>query len=361
MFSASPLALALLAASAPAGVKRLAVVDLVTPPTLMGLGAQVTQAIVHAATKQGYTVLRPERIQSALGAKKYQELQACGSTPSCVASRLGALGSDRAIVGSLDRDEKSYLLRLWHLDLARSQVVAEVDRAILIASRRFIPDATAAIPGLLRGEREARGTLKLTTRVQKVNVTVDGAPAGQTPLTLELKPGKHEVLLERQDYLPMRRLVAVEAGKVTEEEIRMLRAPGARPEEEAFVSVAARPQGGTEEGSGLRIPLAGWVGYGLALAAGGGAVYFGSEARMAERRLLAGYDESLDRYAGTRAEALKGRQDAVVANVLFGVSGTALATAVVLTVMETGRKAPAVQVAPAAGPGGAGVLVGGQF
>ena len=66
-----------------------------------------------------------------------------------------------------------------------------MDRAILIASRRLIPDASEAIPPLLRGEREARGTLVVTANVPNARVTVDGEDAGPAPATVRLKPGKH--------------------------------------------------------------------------------------------------------------------------------------------------------------------------
>lgn len=357
MLCEASLVLTLLAAAGPAGGKRLAVVELATPPTMIGLGAQVTQAIVQAAEQQGYTVIGPDQIRQAIGNKVYAELQACGSGVACASGKLGIVAPDRAILGSLGRDEKSYLLRLYHLDLRTLQVVADVDRAILIASRRLMPDATAAIPGLLRGEREARGTLKLTANVKGVDVTLDGAPVGQTPLTLELKPGKHEVKLEKRSYLPVERLVTVEAGQVTQEQVRMILAPGQRPPEEAAQVAAAQA---AQEGPSLRIPGLAWVGYGATLAAAGGAVYFGSSARNAQTKLLEGYDADLDRYAGTRAQALKGRQDALMANVLFGVTAAALATAVTLTVVEN-SKAPAVQVAPAAGPSGGGVTLEGRF
>src|SRR4051812_4900561 len=104
MGRAALLALALLSlpgAAAPSG-RRLAVVDLATPPTMVGLGFQLTQAVVEAARGQGYLVLQPGELRKALGEDKYRELANCGPTPACAAGKLaGFLSPDRAVVGTL--------------------------------------------------------------------------------------------------------------------------------------------------------------------------------------------------------------------------------------------------------------------
>jgi hypothetical protein len=68
---------------------------------------------------------------------------------------------------------------------------------------------------LLRGEREARGTLSLTVNLADAQVSVNGEFMGTPPLTLNLKPGKYEVKVERHKYLGIRRLLGVEANQET--------------------------------------------------------------------------------------------------------------------------------------------------
>ncbi len=340
---------------------RLAVVELSTPPTMIGLGAQVLQQVQVAARKQGFTVVPAEDVEQALGRKPYEDLQKCGGDPSCVAGRLSRLGVDHAVVGDLSRDEKSYLLKLYLIDVKQAVLVSSVDRAVLIASRRFKDDAAQAIPRLLRGEREATGKLVISTNVDDVDVWIDGEPRGRTPLELALKPGKYEVRLERNSYLPIRRLVDVDVNKVSTPEFRMLRDPAAAPAPEEGLSPALvlERKASTPERA-FRIPLPAWVALGAGAAAGATGIYFGASAQRIERELKGGYDAQDGVYSGTRARALEGQQQALTANILFGVAGAAVVTGAVLTLLDPGDDSK-VSVAPVAGPSGAGVQLGGRF
>lgn len=325
-----PTLVLLLASAAPAR-GRLAVVEVDSPPSMMGLSAQLTRMLLQSAGEQGYAVVGPEELSKRLGLKRYQELQACRGNAGCASSKLGGV-APRAVLGTLGRDERSYLVKLWLVDLENLSLLAEVDRSILIASRRLMSDVEAAIPGLLRGEKEARGTLKLSANVKAAAVWLDGEAVGKTPLTLELKPGKHELRVEKKAHLPVDRLVAVEAGQLVEIEIRLLLKPGEVAEAELPPMVGQQlPEGA---GSGIRVPTAAWVAGGVALAALAGASYFGSSSWSAQQRLKQGYDPERGFYQGTRAEALSAQQQAAVANVGFAVAGAALAAGVVFTVLE---------------------------
>ncbi len=348
-----------IALAAPKAPKPLvAVVDVEAPPTMMGLAAQVTREVLDVAKSEGYPLMRPEDIRGRLGDRDYEELQKCHGNTSCLLLRLGGLRPDRAVVGTLGRDEKSYLVHLWLFDFKRGEVLAEVDRAILIASRRLTRDVTLAVPALLRGEREVRGTLQVTSNASRVAVTVDGEPKGYTPLTLELKPGKHEVHLEKKAYMPVDRLMTVEAKKVTNELVRLILIPGQVPEDEAPpppLSEVAR----TAPGEGISLPTGAWVAGGAAIAAGAAGAFFGLSSSNLESKLRTGFDPATNVYQGTRRDALIARQQASLANLCFGVAGVAVATAALMTFLE-GTDAK-VQVAPAAGPHGAGAFVQGSF
>jgi len=336
---------------------RLAVVELDTPPTMIGLGAQVVQRVIGAARQQGYTVVAPEQVEQALGRASLEELKKCKGQPTCVAARLSTLGVQHAVVGSLNRDDRAYLVKLTLVDVERAQIVAEIDRGVLIASRRLQQDVDEAVPRLLRGEGEARGRLVVTSTAKNAEVWIDGALRGTTPLELELKPGRYEVKVVKRAYLPLQRWVDVAANETSENAFRLLLQPGAVDEEAEIPALVAQPT--TNEARELRITLPAWIAFGAAAATGATGMYFGIQSQQLERSLKGSFDATNGIYGGTRAEALAGRQKAQTANILFGVAGAAAVSGVLFAVFDVGGAE--VAAVPTAGPDAAGVQVGGQF
>lgn len=355
MFLSLPVVLALLGAAPGA---RLAIVDVDAADQLTALGALVTRALVTEAAAQRQAVLAPEALRATLDEKRYGELKKCGERVACVAQALEGTGATRAVVGRLGRDEKFYHLQLWLVDLAGLALVADVDRAVLIAARRFPRDVEQAVPPLLRGEQEARGTLRIDCGVADAQIFINGEAAGAPPVTRALKPGRHEVRVERARYFPVTRLVTVEAHQETREVMPLLLKPGERPEDRPPPVLVQRPASGAGEGRSLS--AVSWLAGAVTVAAGGVGLGFGLLARAQEQALSDGYDPRTLVYQGTRAEALAQGRTALVANVAFGVAGAA-AVATVISVVLDATRAPAVQVAPTAAPGAAGLSLGGTF
>lgn len=352
---------------APEAGRELYVVGLASPTAMTSLAAQVSQRIVAAAQKQGFKVVPPAELSARLGPESYAQLQQCEGKLGCVTQQLSA-GKAWVAVGVLSRNERSYLLRLWLLDPSRNRVVAEVDRAILIASRRLVLDAEEAIPRLLRGEREAVGRLELSSNVSRAELWLDGVPSGATPATLMLKPGKYKVRLEKPSYMPVERLVTVEAEKTTREEIRLVLLPNARPEGDELPPLVATQAPGAGPSASL-VPTASWILGGVAVAAGGAGTYFGLRARAADERLQAGYDSAAQTWSGTRREALEARRDALYANVLLGTATAALVSGIVVafTAPSPASDSPdasperSTRVLPFVDVGGGGLAVQGAF
>lgn len=342
--------------------RRLAVVELATPPSMVALGAQVTRTVLRVAAEQKYKVIAPDEIRARLGEARFRELQECAERVACISAKLRGIAVDRAVLGSLNRDDKSYLLRLWLVDLASLKVTSEVDKAILIAARRLPRDVEAVVPGFLRGEQESLGTLKLSANVKGAQVGLDGKPIGLAPISTRLKPGKYQVRVEKEPYLPVERLVTVEAGAIADETFRLVRPPGAAPEAEPAPAVARqepRTVSTVSSRSGFQVPTLAWIAAGVGAAAAGTAVGFGIAARNLDNNLSQGYDPATNSYSGTRSDAQSGKRDALIANVLFGVAGAALATGVVLTIIDNQRESAGAALVPA--PGGGRILVEGRF
>jgi hypothetical protein len=352
-----------------AASEKLAVVDLDVPPGMLGLSIQVTKAIVAEATRQKFTVITPDELREKLGNKTLNELMKCADRPLCAQDKLGPLGATRAVLGRLSRDERNYVLQLYLLDLNKLTLVTDVDRNILIASRRFQKDVEAAIPGFLRGEREAHGTLTINSTVTNTEISLNGDFMGIAPVTTTLKPGKYELKAEKKHYLPVKRFIDIEPNKNTVEEVRMLLVPGEKPEDEFVPPLSAgisNGQGGTNKGQGFRLTPPTIIAGIAALIAGGVGIGFGVVTNGMQSNLLQGYNASKDTYAGTRAQALTAKTDAYVANTLFIVAGVALIATIVLAVFDGLRpaegetrvdvtppgQAPAPAPAPDAAPAG---------
>lgn len=351
---------ALAVATVLAAAPKVAIVDVDAPDLMMGLGAQVTRALVAEAEVQHLEHLPPDALRKQLDAKKYEALRQCRGRAACVAQGLEGLGLDRAVVGSLNRDEKNYLLRLWLIDLKTLEVIADVDRHVLIAARRFQKDVEQAVPPLLRGEKEARGTLVIEANLADASIFLNGEFLGAPPLTHVLRPGKHEVKLERKKYLPITRLVDVEPNKELKVFFKLLLIPGQIPDEQVMPALPKK-KGDDAAAEPLTLSALTWVLGGAAVAAGAVGLGFGVTARTQERDLLAGYDEATDTYAATRLAALEQNRNALIANVSFGVAGAALVGAVISGIVDGTGPAPTVQVTPAVSSTGGGVLVGGSF
>lgn len=333
----------------------VAVVDLETPDFMLGLAAQVVRSVVTEARAQKYEVISGEALLAKVDAKRYAELKKCSGKPACAAQILEAMGIERVVVGTLRRNEKSYLLQLWLMELKSLSVVSTVDRSILIASRRFQSDMEAAVGPFLRGEREPQGQLNIEINVAGAEITLNGEVVGKAPLQLTLKPGKYEVKVERSRYLPVTRLVAVEANASTKLELQMLLMPGQLPDDQLIPALTKKSLSNGTGSSSFSPGVASWILGGSAVAAGAVGVTFGLLARSQEQALRKGYDANLELYAGTRAQALEQNRNALIAHVSFGVAGAALVGTIISLILD------AQHVPVAIAPGVNSLAVGGLW
>ncbi len=355
-----PAAAAARKAPPPATAKkaRLAVADLGSPPTMIGMSGKITKLVADAAAKEGtYEVIDPAAVRLGIGDEKVKELQACAGKAACIGAIAEPLGVQRLVTGLLDRTADSYIVKLWLVDVPGRSIVSSVDRKILIASRRLEKDVAEAIPALLKGEAEATGQAAITVAgAEGATLTVDGAPAGTAPLTWTGKPGKHTLKVERDGYYPVDRFFTVDAGATTAVDVALVPVPGAKPPPKVAGKDGKKPV--EDEGGGLVLPLGSWIAGGVAVAALGGGVAFGAMASSTESDATVGEDGVR---AITREEALGGQSDATTANVLFGVAGAALLTGVAIAIFFPADGGSGGDAPVAVGPASGGVAVSGSF
>ena len=204
-------------------------------------------------------------------------------------------------------------------------------------------------------------------------VIVDGEPRGRSPLPpLDLPAGRHVVRVEREGCHPQEREVELVAGTAVQElrfTLESLVAPtievlGARRRDTAAGHIVVLD----DELEPPRTRAGAWrwvtLGTGVALLAGGTTLYLLGEADFQEVREAPGYGGGgpVDMTARRARSLVEGGQDKqTVGAVLMGVGGAAVATSIVLFVLDAtvwdhsvARGAsPATRFVVSGGPAGA--------
>ena len=189
--------------AAAAGRTRLYVVAFKAPPTLTYTGKRLAQAVAAQAVKSGaYDVLGPDAVEERLGHRAYARLVACGGEARCIADAQVTIDADRLVGGQLVQRDSAYEVRASIVDLASGSTLASFARAVPIGSSRLASEVSAASGALLKGESEGTGVLFVSASAPRAEVKIDGAVAGYTPLAARLKPGRHDVAVEKDGYAP---------------------------------------------------------------------------------------------------------------------------------------------------------------
>ena len=212
--------------------------------------------------------------------------------PSCMAQAAKSLGADKLVFGSVKKAADGYLVTLKMLDAAKGRVDAWVAEQI--------GRSQATAPGI-RGPVQkwfatlsgagSSGSIRVTADIVGASVLLDGLPVGVTgndPLELGgIATGRHDIVISKPGYEPVRKNVDVVGGEVASVEAVLGSAtePSEAPAEDGtstgtVVAGAATPQ---EEGNGLKIATWATLGAGaVALALG---IKFGLDVLAADKDL----------------------------------------------------------------------------
>jgi tetratricopeptide (TPR) repeat protein len=187
-------------------------------------GANLAQAQDDAAS-DGDAVAAPENIEAARQARAHFTAGVQHFTAHRYREAIRSFSLAAQLVPSAD---------LW-FNIARAhEELSEYDAAIE-HYRRYLRDRVdppdrrdierhiANLEERAEAEREARrtrpttGTLRLAANRDGARIELDGQEAGETPWTgpRELAPGRHELVVTRDGYIPYRAQVSIEAGVPT--------------------------------------------------------------------------------------------------------------------------------------------------
>jgi hypothetical protein len=300
-------------------------------PAMLGIAGLMSQKSVGAAAKLGIAVIPPNTTETKLGREAMKKLAACNLKAPCLAPLLQPLGTARALVGSLDRDDVHYIVTLSLVDVAQGTVVATGTRRVLIASRQLDAEYDAMLPDVLAGKTQAPGTLSVSSNARHARVFVDERPMGEVPLSTDLPPGKHVVRLEKQLYLPIERYVELKSGETAQADFKLQLMPN-QVDPDAAVAVDPNavsahtdvPSGPMPRIAGLPAPA--FVAAAATVVFAGVGTGFGLASRS-----YAGKAKDTDGDGAINlgyTDLKTGKTDATVANVFFIGAGVAAAATV---------------------------------
>jgi hypothetical protein len=251
------------------------------------------------------------RVQRELARSGRQELGGCRGEDACLAEIGKLLQTDRMIGAHLTRLGSGYRLLLKAIDLTRAPPV-KLNSVVEGSLSELV------MGGLASG---VQATFDLDVEPAPIDGAEPAPPARKEP--------PPEALAERP---PPYAGAEIELGPVDP--------PRARPVEERprdELGVQADPP----EGPGFfRRHLGSLICLGVGLAAGGAGVGLGVASRDAASQVERQWDPGLDS---------TGRDQALAANVLFGLAGAAALTAIILFILEPGADEAAPAVQPAVG------------
>ena len=251
------------------------------------LGLEATDG-APAAVANSITDALKQRVSAAKGfklmpGKDLMEVKLVFScpdeAPSCMAQAAKSLGADKLIFGSVKKAADGYLVTLKMLDASKGRVDAWVAEQIARTQ--------ATGPGL-RGPVQkwfatlsgsgTSGGIRISSDVVGASVLLDNLPVGVTtedPLELgSITTGKHEIVISKPGYEPIRRNVDVIAGetanvRATMDAVGAGTAPGPVDATASQDTPGPEAAGSSDDRSGLKIATWSALGAGVvALALG---------------------------------------------------------------------------------------------
>jgi TolB-like protein len=225
---ALPIAIALFVSSSAfaekGGKVSLAVTDLkargVDETAAAALSTEVTNTLSELRV---FSVISGEDIKRLLSLEATRQACTGEADAACLAEIGGALGVDYLVYGEVAKLGDTYSLSLALLDTAKASAVGRANEKVSDAGKLLAETgrlARALVQPLLESKK---GFLVLEVRESGAKVQLAGRTVGVAPIgRLSVAMGPHEVVVEKDGFLPWARSVEVLPDQVTVETVTLV-------------------------------------------------------------------------------------------------------------------------------------------
>lgn len=161
-----------------------------------------------------------------LNTRAVQILGECRGDPSCLGKRLGRLGVNQFVLGTVTRPESGgFQLDLGLYETPEGGQLSTVTQVIKGKGIQLEAQARRAAVGLITPE-DLTGTLMVEVSVRGADITVDGKRAGKSPLAgpiAGLREGRRKVKVTRAGHRDFEGTVDILFGEEASLDVRLLR------------------------------------------------------------------------------------------------------------------------------------------
>ncbi len=328
--------------------------------------AEKLEVLLRAETSRlsGFSLQAREKTSRILARKRNAGLSKCGGETACLCGIGKALSVNRLVTGVIGAlgDDYTFDLKLVDVDTCREQ--RRINEALSGREDLLIGAIRGALYKLVVPEQYV-GSMSVEVPVDGAEITIDGHPAGKTPLAAPitgLRPGSHKLVIGKEGFSSFEDNVPVRFQQITTVKVDLVssallgisyKEEGKGKKEELPSEVAGQTP--PERGSNVMRIMA-WSSAGLTAAVVIGASLAGWRANVARDEIesIAG-DHELT--TSDIAIINRGKKWAMWSNIGWGfAAGTAALTAVLFTLdIIDDDQAGGVKISPEAGPAGGGV------
>lgn len=185
------------------------------------MSARLRQRLDRGLAATGLTMMPAARVSAALE----------GSGGSCATDTcrraLGVrLGCDYLVGGTISGQARSYRFRLWIARASSGELAATLEEGCDICGQRKVFSRMELVASRLSAkmaeETRAPARVILISRPDGASITLDGKPAGTTPRTLTLGPGKHRVTVEAPGFIAAALELTARSGMEERREVELI-------------------------------------------------------------------------------------------------------------------------------------------